>query len=183
MSEHRFERTRPVAASPQLAANFFRAADAWFRLNPEWEVLSFDGFVLRVRYERSEAEAEWQVVVHAAAANGIAVTLDGPHPRRIELNWESTGDGALLLSYGEAFDQPVETARIAELNLWLDAAAGYLALAARRDRRARFGKWLLDKAWLRMSPASRRVGLIVFAMEALALLLFIAVVIVYKIAG
>jgi hypothetical protein len=34
-----------------------------------------------------------------------------------------------------------------------------------------------------MSPASRRVGLIVFAMEALALLLFIAVVIVYKIAG
>ena len=57
MPDEVFERNRPVAAPPELAARFFADGNAWFRLNPEWEVLAFGEGVLRVRYERSENEA------------------------------------------------------------------------------------------------------------------------------
>jgi hypothetical protein len=182
VSETTYECARRAAAPPDLAAQFFLDGNAWFRLNPEWEVLSFKDGVLRVRYERSEIEVESRAATADFGATGGTVILDGELPRRIALTWEPAGDGTLL-TYREVFPEAIETARLAELNLWLDAAAGYLAIAARRDRRGRMGKWLLDRFWLKMSPTSRRVGLIVIAMEALALLLFIATVLVYKIAG
>lgn len=166
-----------------MAANFFLDGNAWFRLNPEWEVLSFKDGVLKVRYERDEIETESRTASADFGATGGAVILDGELPRRIALKWEPAGDNGTLLTYREVFPEAIETARRAELNLWLDAAAGYLAIAARRDRRGRLGKWLLDRFWLKMSPTSRRVGLIVIAMEALALLLFIAAVLVNKIVG
>jgi hypothetical protein len=166
-----------------MAAHFFLDGNAWFRLNPEWEVLSYEDGVLRVRYERSEIEVESRTTTADFGATGGTVILDGELPRRIALKWEPAGDNGTLLTYREVLPEAIESARLAELNLWLDAAAGYLAIAARRDRRGRLGKWLLDRFWLKMSPTSRRVGLIVIAMEALALLLFIAAVLVYKIAG
>lgn len=183
MSDAVYQRERLAAAPPALAARFFGEPDAWWRLNPEWEVLAHEPGRLRVRYERSEAEEEWRIRPSKFSDDGGVVVLEGAHPRRIELSWRALPAGGTALGYREAFDAPIEDARRAELNLWLDAAAGYLALAARRDRRARLGKWLLDKAWLRMSPTSRRVGLIIVAMEALALLLFIAVVIVVRFVG
>lgn len=39
---------------------------------------------------------------------------------------------------------------------------------------------LIDRFWLKMSPTARRVSLLIVAMEALALLLFLAVVLVYR---
>jgi hypothetical protein len=166
--------------SPDMAAQFFFDGNAWFRLNPEWEVLSFKDGALRVRYERSEIEVESRTTTADFCATGGTVILDGELPRRIALKWEPAGDNGTLLTYREVFPEAIATARLAELNLWLDAAAGYLAIAARRDRRGRLGKWLLDRFWLKMSPTSRRVGLIVVAMEALALRLFIATQVGYK---
>jgi hypothetical protein len=177
-----FERNRPVAAPPELAARFFADGNAWFRLNPEWEVLAFGEGVLRVRYERSENEAAWRVATADFGATGGTVVLEGDPPRRMQLAWTRNGD-LTQLGYREEFAAPVETERIAELSVWLDAAAGYLAIAARRDRRARFGKWLLDKVWLKLSPTARRVGIIVVAMEALALLLFVAIVLIDRLVG
>lgn len=183
MSENVFRRSRPAAASPELAASFFAGGDAWFRLNPEWEVLSFKDGRLRVRYERSEAQAEWRVATADFGATGGTVLLDGDESRRMEMTWAPSGNGRTQLGYREEFAAPVATERVAELSVWLDAAAGYLGLAARRDWRARFGKWLLDRVWLKMSPTARRVGLIVIAMEALALLLFVAIVLIDRVIG
>ena len=188
MSEHLFERSRLVAAPPELIARFFAEAETWFRLNPEWEVLAINndanGQRLRVRYERSEQETEYRR--HASAdfcATGGVIEFVGELPRTIKLSWDRQEGGLTRLGYRETFVEPPESGRVAELNLWLDAAAGYLTLAARTDRKARLGRWLLDRFWLRMSPMSRRISLIIVGMEALALLLFIAILLVYRFIG
>ncbi len=176
-----------VAASPQQMAQFFADGEAWFRLNPEWEVLALEKTgaerSLKVRYERSEAEAEYRLASADFSPTGGAVELAGEAPRSITLSWERQDEKLTRLGYRETFAEAVEDARRAELNLWLDAASGYLTLAARRDFKARLGRWLLDRFWLRMSPMSRRIALLIVGMEALALLLFIAVLLIYKFFG
>ena len=185
MSEHRYERCILVAAPVALVVQFFVDGEAWYRLNPEWEVLSLqrlgDTQQLKVRYERSEQEAEY--CRHAKAdfcATGGRITLAGDPARTIDLTLAPAGTQTRI-DYREDFPGPIETARLAELNLWLDATAGYLGYAARTDRRARLARWLLDRFWLRMSPMSRRISLMIVGMEFLALLLFIASVIIYRV--
>ncbi|MHB1360352.1 MAG: hypothetical protein ACYCWC_12315 [Rhodocyclaceae bacterium] len=185
MSEYHFERSRLVAAPLELIARFFADGEAWFRLNPEWEVLALEkdpgGDKLQVRYERSEQEAAYRRPASADFSDtGGVVELAGAAPRRISLSWARQDDKLTRLDYREVFAEPPENARMAELNLWIDAAGGYLTLAARSDRKARLGRWLLDRFWLRMSPMSRRISLIIVGMEGLALLLFIAVLIIYR---
>lgn len=187
MSESCYERSLLVAAPAELVARFFRDGEAWYRLNPEWEVVSLDrqgdSHILKVRYERSEQEADY---CRPAGADfslaGGTIVLAGEPERRIELALTRAGD-ATRIDWREDFAVPLEAARRAELNLWVDASAGYLALAARRNRRARLARWLLDRFWLRMSPGARRVGLMIVGMEFLALLLFIAILIVYRLTG
>ncbi len=169
-------------------AKFFQDGDAWFRLNPEWEVLALEkdpgGDKLKVRYERSEQEAEYRRPASADFSDtGGVVELAGEPPRRIFLSWERQDDKLTRLDYRETFVAALENERLAELNLWLDAAGGYLTLAARTDRKARLGRWLLDRFWLRMSPMSRRISLIIVGMEGLALLLFIAILLIYRFIG
>ncbi|MDP2196444.1 MAG: hypothetical protein Q8J72_10730 [Rhodocyclaceae bacterium] len=203
MSEYHFERSRLVAAPPELMAQFFMDGVAWYRLNPEWEVLAIektgDGDKLKVRYERSEQEAEYcrrpasadfqrgrdaqQSASADFCATGGVVEFVGETSRTITLTWNRQEGGLTRLDYRETFAEPPESGRLAELNLWLDAAGGYLTLAARTDRKALLGRWLLDRFWLRMSPMSRRISLIIVGMEALALLLFIAVLLIYRFIG
>jgi hypothetical protein len=184
VSEQRYERSILIAAPVNLVAQFFIDGEAWYRLNPEWEVLSMErrgaDQILKVRYERSEQEAEYRR--HAEAdfhAAGGRIAFAGEPARTIELTLTSAGTHTRV-DYREEFATALETARLAELNLWLDAAAGYLAYAARTDRKARLAHWLLDRFWLRMSPMSRRISLMIVGMEFLALLLFIAIVIIYR---
>lgn len=184
MSEERFERSVVVRAPVALVRRFFADGETWFRLNPEWEVLACAADRLKVRYERSEAEAEYRRPAGADFGDaGTTLLLDGASARTLQLGWTAAGEGLTRIDYGESFAAPLEDARRAELNLWLDAAAGYLTIAARGDRRARLMRWLLDRFWLRMSPSARRVGLLIVGMETMALLLFIAVLLVYRIAG
>ncbi|MDO8958118.1 MAG: hypothetical protein Q7U85_00120 [Rhodocyclaceae bacterium] len=189
MSEYLFERSRLVAAPPELIAQFFAEGEAWYRLNPEWEVLALEKAVggdrLKVRYERSEQEVEYCRRPASAdfSETGGIVELMGEVPRTITLTWDRQDGGPTRLGYRETFAESPEIERVAELNLWLDAAGGYLTLAARTDRKARLGRWLLDRFWLRMSPMSRRISLIIIGMEALALLLFIAILLIYRFIG
>ncbi|MBA3032512.1 MAG: hypothetical protein KKF85_04075 [Gammaproteobacteria bacterium] len=187
VSEYLFERSRLVAAPPELMAQFFQDGVAWFRLNPEWEVLTLkkdaNECTLKVRYERSEVEAEYRIASADFSETGGIVELKGDSPRSITLNWNRQDDKLTRLDYHEGFAEQPEIGRVAELNLWIDAAGGYLTLAARSDRKARLGRWLLDRFWLRMSPMSRRISLIIVGMEALALLLFIAILLIYKFFG
>jgi hypothetical protein len=173
-----------VAAPVEQVWQFFRDGAAWFRLNPEWEVLALDENRLKVRYERSEQEAEYCRPASADFSSaGGEITFTGEPARTITLTLTAHGDTHTRIDWREAFAAPIETARLAELNLWLDASAGYLGFAARGDRRARLARWLLDRVWLRMSPMSRRISLMIVGMEFLALVLFIAVVIVYRFFG
>ncbi len=185
MSEARFERTLTVAAPADTVAAFFADREAWFRLNPEWEVLALDAENLKVRYERSEAEADYHVEFRRVAGTDFAgdVVLASESPRTVHLSWQALDTRHTRVTFAEEFAAPPETRRLAELNLWADAAAGYLTVAARRDRRGRLMHWLLDRFWLKLSPTARRVGLLVIAMEALALLLFIAVLLIYRFIG
>jgi hypothetical protein len=187
VSEYLFERSMMVAASPQLMAKFFADGEAWFRLNPEWEVLALERSgtegALKVRYERSEEEVEYRLACTDFSPTGGEIEFSGETPRSITLCWNKQDEKLTRLVYRETFPEPVEDGRRAELNLWLDAAGGYLTLAARKDRKARLGRWLLDRFWLRMSPMSRRISLIIVGMEALSLLLFIAIVLIYKFFG
>jgi len=181
VSEHRYEHSLRVAAPLDRVWQFFRDGEAWLRLNPEWEVIALDATHLRVRYERSEQEAAYSRPASADfSRDGGTLIFAGVPERAITLALCAEGERQTRIDWREDFPAPVETARLAELNLWLDAAAGYLALAARTDRRARLACWLLDKFWLRLSPTARRVGLLIVGMEGLALLLFIASLIVYR---
>lgn len=185
MSEYLYERSLLVTAPAELVAHFFGDGEAWYRLNPEWEVLSLtrtDGQqMLKVRYERSELEAEYCRPASAVFSSaGGEITFTGEPARTITLILTAHGDTHTRIDWREAFAEPIETARLAELNLWLDAAAGYLAFAARSDRKARLARWLLDRVWLRMSPTSRRISLMIVGMEFLALLLFISIVMIYR---
>ena len=185
VSEYLYERSLLIAASAEMVAHFFSDGEAWYRLNPEWEVLSLtktDGRqMLKVRYERSEQEAEYCRPASADFSSaGGEITFMGAPTRTITLMLTAYDDRRTRLDWREAFAKPIETAHLAELNLWLDAAAGYLAFAARTDRRARLARWLLDRIWLRMSPMSRRISLMIVGMEFLALLLFVAILIVYR---
>jgi hypothetical protein len=181
VSETVFERSIRLAVPPARVAAWLGDSEAWFRLNPEWEVLAFDrgARTLRVRYDRSEAEAGYRVGGADFSGRGGVIALEGDEPRRLEIELAEDGHGTLL-SYREAFAVPLEAERRAELNLWQDATAGYLRLLARSDRRARLWLWLLDRFWLRLSPTARRVSLLIIAMEALALLLFVAILLVAK---
>jgi carbon monoxide dehydrogenase subunit G len=184
VSEYPYERSFLVAAPVGLVVRFFADGEAWYRLNPEWEVLALErdatGQRLKVRYERSEREADYCRPASADFSNsGGTIVLTGAPARTIDLQLKAEGQHTRI-DWREAFADPIETARLAELNLWLDATAGYLAFAARKDRRARLTSWLLDRVWLRMSPMSRRISLMIVGMEFLALLLFIAIVIVYR---
>jgi len=180
VSDYRYEKSLIVAAAPDLVASFFADGNAWFRLNPEWEVLAFRDDQLSVRYERSETEAAWRATRTDFGPTGGTVRFEGDAPRTLMLSWRPVAGGHTQLAYREEFPAPIETARLAELNLWLDATAGYLALAARGDRRGRAMRWVLDRFWLKLSPTARRVGLIVIAMEILALLLFVAILVVLR---
>lgn len=184
MSEYRYERSLRVAAPIEQVAGFFRAGEAWFRLNPEWEVLALDAHSLKVRYERSEREATYRRPASADFADsGGALAFAGDAPRTIALALSPQENGSTRIDWSETFAEPIENMRLAELNLWLQASAGYLAWAARSDRRARLARWLLDRFWLRMSPTGRRVSLLILAMEFLALLLLIAILLIYRFTG
>ena len=188
VSEHLYRRSLRIAAPVQQVVDFFNEGNAWYRINPEWEVLAFrpeaEGQYLKVRYERSEQEAVYRRRGNAAVdLAGGRVELVGDPPRNILLRLAIENEKMTFLEFSEDFDNTVDTARRAELNLWLDACAGYLALGARRDRRARLMRWLLDRFWLRMSPTSRRVSLMIIGMEGLALLFFISLLIIYRLLG
>ena len=154
------------------------ANETLFRLNPEWEVLDLAGDRLHVRYERTEAEAEYAIRRHAGEAS-LRVDLLGASGRSFEYAWPAAGSG-IRLEYREDLAEPLSNLRLAELQLWLQAVAGYLALASRNSRRARLVRWLIDRFWLRMTPTARRVSLLIVAMELLALILLVAVLLVLR---
>ena len=97
--------------------------------------------------------------------SGIVRTID------IELTAADHGCELVLRDASIADDDgPART----NLALWLRATADYLLLSASPRWRARLGKWLLDRIWLRMNQTGRRVVILILAYEVVGLAFLVA---------
>lgn len=154
-----------------------------FRLNPQWEVLSLEHvgelcvngrFELSVEYDRAETTVRYQGSIEELVP-GIAlrIKLDNAVPRSMTFRFESSGPGSTILSFEEegGAETPAEEKR--ELMLWVRSIANYAQMSQRRTPAARLCTWVVDRIWLKMSPAGKRLVLLVLASEAAAFVFFI----------
>lgn len=165
---------------------FFYDLERWFRLNPQWEVLSAEGcangtksrrFNLRVRYDRTDEEVDYSGTVEEIR-NGelLTIHLDATYPRRITIKIIEDRDTATLQYEEVSTGEPViEEKR--ELNLWVKSVANYLLIQERKTLRSRVWKWFIDRFWLKMSPSGRRIVFFIIVIEATAFGFFILLII------
>jgi hypothetical protein len=162
--------------------SFFYELEKWFRLNPQWEVLSLENgkrakeneqFTLRVKYDRTEKEVLYKGTVEEFRDNQITVRLDAEVPRLITVKLNDAENGMSILSYEEVSDVelPVEEKR--NLNLWIKSVANYILLSRKKTLPSRIWKWIVDKIWLKMSPSGRRIAFFIVVAEAATLVFFI----------
>ena len=162
--------------------SFFYELEKWFRLNPQWEVLSLENgkrakeneqFTLRVKYDRTEKEVLYKGTVEEFRDNQITVRLDAEVPRLITVKLNDAENGMSILSYEEVSDvePPVEEKR--NLNLWIKSVANYTLLSRKKTLPSRIWKWIVDKIWLKMSPSGRRIAFFIVVAEAATLVFFI----------
>lgn len=166
----------PVAA---LAGHLPRF-ETWLRLNPEWTVLALRpgataaDLELRLRLEPDEREACFASRVEPNGDHGWRLTLDdGSAPRCIELELAPAGAASELVLRDSAAGADDADAR-RNLALWLRATLDYALLGRGTGWRSRLGKWLLDRVWLRMSLAGRRVVILVLAYEVVGFAFLLA---------
>lgn len=171
-----------VPLSPEAIFPFFRDLETWFRLNPQWEVLSLKGdgvqqsarFDLSVKYDRSEEEVRYQGTIEEFRdGERLTVRLDAAAPRLITIALDPAGDRGSVISYEETREEESSPEEKRELALWMKSIANYMLLGTKRAVWSRAWKWIVDRLWLKMSPAGRRIVFIVVVSEAAAFLFFI----------
>jgi len=167
---------------------FFYGLEKWFRLNPQWEVLSIerachikkgDRFGLRVRYDRTENLVNYDGVVEELIDGRLlSVRLNAENLRRITVHFGDKGDTSILRqeeimeNEGSPMDQ-------GELNSWLKSVAWYLVLQNKNTPWSKFWKFFMDRLWLRMSPSGRRIVLLIVIGEAAGFIFFLLFLIVH----
>lgn len=174
--EGRFALPFPVEALGEHLPTF----ETWLRLNPAWTVLAIrpgadaEAFELRVRQEPDEQEDSYDSRLERNGASGWRLLLERDGVRRcIELEAAATGPACeLVLRDSQAAADDAGERR--SLALWLRATVDYALLARGTGWRSRLGKWLLDRVWLRMSLAGRRVVILILAYEVAGFFLLLA---------
>lgn len=164
--------------------SFFQDLEKWFRLNPQWQVISFipdgapregGGFVLEVEYDRQERRVTYQGLITAWQPDrGFTVTLSGDEVREIAIEVLDARFIALL-KYRETSPKPLVDADKIELKLWLKSVANYILISHRTSPWSRIWKWFLDRYWLKMTPSGRRTVFFVVAAEGLSLVFFLLI--------
>jgi len=154
-----------------------------FRLNPQWEVLSLEQatvaaerarFDLTVEYDRAETKASFQGTVEAFVPNSeIAIKLNTAQPRRIILRFDDAGDKAALVTYEEEGEAETPPEEKRELMLWVQSIANYAQLSQKKTVTDRVCLWVVDRVWLKMSPAGKRIVLLILVSEAAGFVFFI----------
>lgn len=162
--------------------SFFYELEKWFRLNPQWEVLSLENgerakenerFNLRVRYDRTEKEVLYKGTVEEFRDNQITIRLDAEAPRLITVKLNDAENGMSILSYEEVSDVELHVEEKINLNLWIKSVADYILLSRKKTLLSRTWKWIVDKIWLKMSPSGRRIAFFTVVAEAASLVFFI----------
>jgi hypothetical protein len=164
---------------------FFEDLEKWFRLNPQWHVLAYEGsqtfeagsrFQLEVEYERPEKKISYSgVVTEFDPPTLVTVKLEGEFPREMTIE---VRDARLvsLLKYREPRPTPPSAHEQRELNLWLRSVANYILISHRQSPISRVWKWFLDRYWLKMSPSGRRTVFFVVVAEGLSLVFFLLLI-------
>ena len=166
---------------------FFSDLERWFRLNPQWNVLSFEAdrhpargsrFVLKVEYDRSEVQVEYQGSVEEFRPDGLlTIRLEAEYSREITLSVVDGGPGSFL-KYRET-RSPEQGAfsdhERRELELWVGSVANYIRTSNNSNPFSRLWKWFVDRYWLKMSPSGRRTVFFVVWAEGLSLVFFLLI--------
>jgi hypothetical protein len=171
---------------PEKIFPFFHDLEKWFRLNPQWTVISFenggavlegDQFQLQVEYDRLEKQVSYSGLIDSLQEDeSLTVLLEGDPPRHITIEVRSAGEGSFL-KYREESETAPSIQEQRELNLWLKSVGNYVLIQHRRTVVSRVWKWFLDRYWLKMSPSGRRTVFFVVAAEGLSLIFFILILI------
>ncbi len=160
--------------------------DKCFRLNPQWAVLSAEGckcaknsnFVLKVRYDRTDMEMSYTVTVEEYIEDSmVTLRLHSENPRLISIKLADSGVNSTTVCYIEAIEEELSSEEKVEINFWLKSIINYIIISEKKTLRSRLWKWFIDRLWLKMSPAGRRIALMTVAAEALALIFFILLII------
>lgn len=170
----------------ELIFPFFYDLEKWFRLNPQWEVLSYENgkiinkdarFSLAVKYDRTEEEVRYQGSVEELLDSArLTVRLHAEHPRLITMMLDNAGNKASVLAYEETGDIAPSVEEERELVLWVKSVADYIILSRKKALRSRVWKWIVDMIWLKMSPAGRRIVIFVVISELATFAFFIALI-------
>jgi hypothetical protein len=173
----------PVAK--ELLFPFFYDVEKWFRLNPQWELLSLESFGLsrgarfgcRVKYDRTEEEVTYAGSVEDLVENNrISIRLQAGRPRLFTITVSDAANGMSLISYEETAEEELSQEEKTELNLWLGSIGNYILIARKKTFRGRIWKRIIDRVWLKMSPQARRIVFIILVSESFAFLLFLGVI-------
>jgi hypothetical protein len=168
--------------TPSQIFSLFQDLEKWFRLNPQWQVISFvskappqegGGFELEVEYDRQERKVTYRgLITHWEPDRGLTVRLEGDEVREMAIEVQDARFISLL-KYRETSLHPLADRDKMELHLWLKSLANYILISHRTSPWSRIWKWFLDRYWLRMSPSGRRTAFFVIAAEGLSLIFFL----------
>ncbi len=184
MTQVTFQDALELNLTPSQIFPFFRDLEKWFRLNPQWQVISFaspsplqegSGFDLEVEYDRQERKVAYRGLVTVWEPDRrLTLRLEGDEIR--EMTVEVLDARVVsLLKYREHSQPPVSEADKIELNLWLKSVANYILISHRSTPWSRVWKWFLDRYWLKMTPSGRRTVFFVVAAEGLSLVFFLLI--------
>jgi hypothetical protein len=88
------------------------------------------------------------------------------------------GSGSVLHQEEIVENEPSEIER-QEIASWLKGVAWYLMLQNKNTLPSRIWKFFMDKVWLKMSPAGRRIVLLVIIAEGAGFIFFLLFIIVH----
>jgi hypothetical protein len=168
----------------------FPPMDTWLRVNPQWSVLTLKpagrpgDFDLQLRLDEDDREQKYAAQFRATDDKRgwrLDLNQDGD-VRAIDIEIAADGRVGELVLRDTSIADNDGPARM-NLALWLRAPADYALLSASPRWRARLGKWLLDRIWLRMNLTGRRVAILILAYEVVGLAFLIAWLIWERVAG
>ncbi len=175
--------TLKIFCSKEKVFSFFYDIEKFFRLNPQWQLLSIEGepllkrgsnFIVNTRHDRSDREVKYNAIVKdLREGEFLAINLDSDI-QPISFTIHVKDEGAFtIIEYREAMYEEPTTPRKREINLWIKSIANYILIQEKKTLFSKVWKWFLDKIWLKMSPSGKRIALIIVLSELLALLFFL----------
>lgn len=175
-----------IPLAKETVFHFFYDFEKWFRLNPQWEVLSLENgkntekgsqFNLSVKYDRTEDQVKYKGIVEEfMEGNRLTVRLDAETPRLITIKVDDADQNSSILSYDEAGDKEPTIEEKRELSLWVKSIGNYILLSRKSVLWSKIWKWFVDRIWLKLSPSGRRIVFFIVISEVAAFAFFLLLI-------